>query len=172
MTPQDLKLLHDYNTWATQRILTACAQITPDQFNEPANLPYGGLRTTLIHVLEAEKSWRLRCQHQFDFEGLSDSDFPTLVAIQEYWHTENLAWQNYLAGVTESELNEIVSYPAGEDEFRQRVVWHCLVHAINHGSQHRSEAAFLLTNHNASPGDLDVTVFLLEQGYATSTSGD
>jgi uncharacterized damage-inducible protein DinB len=40
------------------------------------------------------------------------------------------------------------------------VLWHCLVHVVNHGTQHRSEAALLLTNDGQSPGDLDFTLFL------------
>jgi len=41
-------------------------------------------------------------------------------------------------------------------------LWHCLWHVVNHGTQHRSEAAALLTRFNQSPGDLDFTVFMNE----------
>jgi uncharacterized damage-inducible protein DinB len=40
------------------------------------------------------------------------------------------------------------------------VLWHCLVHVVNHGMQHRSECAVMLTNFGYSPGDLDMTRFL------------
>jgi uncharacterized damage-inducible protein DinB len=46
---------------------------------------------------------------------------------------------------------------------RGEFVWHCLLHVVNHGTQHRSEAAALLTEYGSSPGDLDVTMFLNEQ---------
>jgi len=45
---------------------------------------------------------------------------------------------------------------------RERVLWHCLLHVVNHGTQHRSEAAALLTSYGQSPGGLDFTLFLNE----------
>jgi uncharacterized damage-inducible protein DinB len=35
-------------------------------------------------------------------------------------------------------------------------IWQMLVHVVNHGTQHRSEAAALLTGEGRSPGDLDL----------------
>jgi uncharacterized damage-inducible protein DinB len=35
-------------------------------------------------------------------------------------------------------------------------VWQMLLHLANHGTQHRSEAALLLTGAGRSPGDLDL----------------
>ncbi len=45
----------------------------------------------------------------------------------------------------------------------KRVLWHCLLHVVNHGTQHRSEAAAILTGYGYSPGGLDFTMFLNEQ---------
>jgi len=42
---------------------------------------------------------------------------------------------------------------------RERVVWHILLEVIIHATQHRSEAAALLTSYGQSPGDLDFLPF-------------
>ena len=42
-------------------------------------------------------------------------------------------------------------------------MWQALLHVFNHGTQHRSEAAALLTDAGRSPGDLDLIDFAEEQ---------
>jgi uncharacterized damage-inducible protein DinB len=42
-------------------------------------------------------------------------------------------------------------------------VWQLLVHVVNHGTQHRSEAAALLTAERLSPGELDLFDYAEEQ---------
>jgi uncharacterized damage-inducible protein DinB len=48
-------------------------------------------------------------------------------------------------------------------------MWQMLAHLANHGTQHRSEAAVILTEAGRSPGDLDM-IFFAEELAQTSTS--
>lgn len=159
----DVQLVYDYNYWARDRILAAAAQVTPEQYAAPAPFPYGSLRGTLLHILDAERSWRHQLQHGYWTPDLLEADYPTLSVLQEAWQPEEQAMRALLAGLSDADLDRTVQYPVEEGVIRVRVLWHCLVHVANHGTQHRAEAAALLTGYGHSPGDLDMTLFLNER---------
>ncbi len=166
MNTQDILLIYDYNYWANRRILTACARISPEQYAAPTSHSYGSLRGTLVHGLEAEYAWRLLCQTNSlaGFRELTEATFPTLDGLAQRWAEEEAAMRAYLAGLTDEDLTGFVRYTTDEGQKRARVLWQCLYHVVNHGTQHRSEAAVLLTDYGASPGDVDFTLFMSERG--------
>src|SRR5262249_4928744 len=129
-----------------------------------AAFPYGGLHGTLLHILDAEWGWRMFLQNDnWSYAELNIADFPTLAALNKFWEQEEQRMRTYLATLSDADM-EVHRYYTIEEtgEKRDRILWHCLLHVVNYGTQHRSEAAALLTEYNCSPGDLDFTVFLSE----------
>ena len=98
------------------------------------------------------------------FREMKDEDFPTFEALEQRWMQEEGLMREYLITLKENDMSGIVRYTTPESEKRERVLWHCLLHVVNHGIHHRSEAAAILTDYAHSPGDLDFTVFLNERG--------
>ena len=49
-------------------------------------------------------------------------------------------------------------------------VWQMLVHVVNHGTQHRAEAAALLTGEGRSPGELDLINYAEERAEGGKSS--
>ena len=162
MKIQDILILYDYNYWADARILAGGARVSAEQFAAPGTFPFGGLRGTQVHTLDAEQGWRMFFQGQSwaGIPELKETDLPTRELLQARWRDEEAAMRTYLAGLSDDDLNGHLYYTADNGEKRDRVLWHCLVHVVNHGTQHRSEAAALLTGFGCSPGDLDFTVFM------------
>lgn len=157
-------LIYDYNYWANNRILSAAAKITPEQFTAPTAHSFGSLRGTLVHIVEAEMGWRNLMQFNTFRGDLGEAAFPTIAPLQERFDEEERLMRDYLNSLSDDDMNNILRYPIPETgNMRERVLWHCLWHLVNHGTQHRSEAAAMLTDYGQSPGDVDFTLFLNER---------
>ena len=160
----DLQLLYDYGYWATARILAAAAHLDQEQYGAPGTVSHGSLRDTLAHTLVAEMTWRQRCQEGFSPTSLpGGADFPTLTALQQTWQEEETAMRGYLAALDDADLDATIHYKTTKGVPLQFTLWHLLTHVVNHGTQHRAEAAMMLSSLGHSPGDLDLILFLRQR---------
>ena len=160
MEKSEISALIAYNFWADERILETCGRITTDEFTRDVkpNPGWGSLRGILVHGLDAEYGWRLILQGKNASDVLAEADFPNVASIKARWDAERTAWLEYAAGLSGENLNE--GY--GNDPGSSPRVWQAVFHVVNHGTQHRSEAAAILTGYGQSPGDLDFDTFLAE----------
>ena len=169
MKRSELQTLYDFNAWANQRILAAAAAVSAEQL-EAAPTPhpgYGSLRSVLIHTLDTEYGWRMLCQYQQFTPELTEAEYPTVEVIAGRWREEDDATRAYLDTLDDDDLDGVIRLTSSNGATRERVLWHCLYHILNHSAQHRSEAAALLTAYDASPGDMDFLAFVSERSRPT-----
>jgi len=164
MQTHEIILLYDYNYWANQRILQAAERVSPEQFVAPTSHTYGSLRGTLMHILSAEWIWRSRWQGDSPTAMLDPADFPTPAAIRARWDSEEQQMRAFLAALRDENLAGTVQYATTRGRPSSQILWQLMLHVVLHGMQHRSEAAAMLTDYGQSPGDIDLIVFLREQG--------
>ena len=162
MNKQDIILLYKYNQWANAKILNAASNVTSEQFLEPATFPHGGLRGTLVHTLFAEWIWRHRWEGTSPVVRLKPEDFPSFGSLRARWADEEKSLISFVENVTDERLNSHFFYTNTRGDPFERILWQVMVHVVNHGTQHRSEAAALLTDFGHSPGDIDLVYFLSE----------
>ena len=108
-----------------------------------------GLGGILAHHLGASMRWRVSFETQGEKEGrhLESEPLPTIDELRDLWEAEWAAVDAWLPTLTDDFIGHV---------FDGVPVWQMLVHVVNHGTQHRSEAAALLTDAGRSPGELDV----------------
>jgi uncharacterized damage-inducible protein DinB len=163
MKREEILMLYQYNAWANARILGAAAQVTAEQFLAPAALSHGGLCGTLVHTLSAEWIWRRRWEGYTPSGHLSPGDFPTFRRLRDRWQEEESALMAFVENVSEEALNGPLSYRTTSGKSHENTLWHLMAHLVNHGTQHRSEAAILLTDFGHSPGDIDLIMYLRQR---------
>jgi uncharacterized damage-inducible protein DinB len=162
MNTKDIQLLYRYNRWANKRILDAAAKATDEQFLAPDSYPHGGLRGTLTHTLFAEWIWRKRWEGTSPAERIKPEEFPTLDSLRARWLEEEKALDAFVENLTDEKLNSPFQYRNTRGEPLENILWQVMAHLVNHGTQHRSEAAAMLTELGHSPGDIDFIIFLRE----------
>lgn len=171
---RDLLRLHfRYAGWATARVFDAAAQLRPEQRAIPGHAGHGSIHDTLCHLVEVQHRWWLwfdgslppeqAIQVRLDAEQVADLD-----ALRATWEATNARALALIESSTDDDLARVMELAAPGMPIRQQVpLWSLMLHVANHGTQHRSEVAAMLTEHGISPGGLDMVFYLFEAGVAT-----
>lgn len=159
MNKDYIQTLYHYNQWANARILDTAAKLTPEQFLAHAEYPHRYLRGVLTHALFAEWIWRKRWMGESPITRFKPDDFPTFESLRSRWAQEETELMKFVERLTEEQLNAPFYYTSTEGVKYENILWESMAHVVNHGMQHRSEAAAILTELGFSPGDLDLILF-------------
>ena len=76
----------------------------------------------------------------------------------------------FLETIQDSDLDREQFYRTLGGSEDTRPLWQLMLHVVNHGTQHRAEAAAMLTEYGHSPGDIDFTIYLRHR--ATDKTAD
>lgn len=155
-----VRLMYGYNTWANERIMAQAAVLTPQQYVAPGSASFSSVRDTLVHTMSGQAIWLSRWQGRGNFPLHDPNDYPDLEALRAHWRDIDAKTHAFVAGLDEAALNQILHYRNSQDEPMAYPLWQVLLHQVNHGTQHRSEVAALLTQYGHSPGQMDVPIYL------------
>lgn len=152
--------LYEYNAWANTRILDTATPLTREQLMEARGLSYESLRDTLVHTMRAQWGWLERWNGRSPTTWLDPREFKGLNQIRENWNKIEADTQAFVASLDEHQLNGVVEYVNVKGERWAYPLWQQMIHQVNHSTQHRSEAAVILTEFGHSPGDLDLLRYI------------
>jgi uncharacterized damage-inducible protein DinB len=150
MDVTDIRFLFAYDRWATEKILAVAAMVPFEEWAESNRIDRRGLGGILTHALGAHERWRSDWQGVESPERREAGPLPSVAELADAWTVEWTAMDAYLASLTDDDVGAA---------FEDTSLWRTMAHVVNHGTQHRSEAAVLLTIMGRSPGDLDLIDF-------------
>ena len=157
MRQAEVSLLFDYLYWVRDRILAAAARLQPREFVSAETVSVRDLRSTLVHELDVQWSWRERLRHgEFpDGDDLRPTDYATVDALADHWRRDEAEMRRWLDGLSDEDLADT---PPGESATLP--LWYYAMHLTSHGIQQFSEAALLLTAAGQSPGEIGFLEFV------------
>ena len=164
MLAETLRTLYGYNRWATERVLAAADRLTSEQLDVPGGAGRGSVRETLIHLISTQRGWlswwdgSLSADEAYQFR-LDPADLPDVAAVRTAWEAVEQQTESFIAGLDDAGAARIYETTLPNGAEWRVPLWQMMLHVANHGTQHRSEAAILLTGLGRSPGDLDFLYF-------------
>jgi len=150
--------LFDYNYWARDRHLQACAAVTEDQFLRPLGSSFPSIRDNLAHLVAVEWLWLERWRGRSPRSLLSPEEFPTIVAVSERWHMVESEMRQYLASLSVETLACLITYVNSRGQTWTYTLWRMMLHLLNHQSYHRGQVATLLRQLGIQPPEVDFLV--------------
>ena len=163
MIPIDtLRDLFNYNYWARDRQLEACAALTEEQFLRPMGNSFSSVRDTLAHLVAVEwiwhERWRGRSPNKADAQAFAAETFPSLTSVRDRWRAVERDVRDYLAGLSEQALQQPLTYTSTKGETWTYPLWQVLLHVVNHQTYHRGQITTLLRQLGASAPAIDYLV--------------
>jgi uncharacterized damage-inducible protein DinB len=167
MQIETIRSMHEYNRWATERVLDFAARLTHEQFIQTNDTPWGSVRNQLVHQFGVHRSWLSWADGSMNGEDAyalttDPEDYPDVKSVQALSNDVWAQTEAFLARMTEEDLARVLSVEWPNFTFAMPV-WKVMVHIANHSMQHRTETAMALTRLGQSPGDLDYIFYALEE---------
>ena len=147
--------MFDYNYWARDRQIQACAGLTEEQFVRPLGNSFASLRDTLTHLLAVEWLWLERWRERSPQILLAPEDFPTLAALSQRWATVEREMREYVGGLSEEALQGPVTCRSTRGQTWTFTLWRMMLHLLQHQSYHRGQVTALLRQLGTAPPKVD-----------------
>ncbi len=161
-----LRLLYGYNEWANRRVLDTAERLTPERLHTVGNASFGSIHATLVHTMSAQWMWLMRWNGTSPAGPLDPATFPDLAAVRTRWAEIEADTRAFVAALEpegENSPARVVVYRNSQGIAGSQPLWQLMLHQVNHGTQHRSEVAAMLTQFGHSPGELDLIGYIRER---------
>lgn len=161
--PTNLQQLYRHNRWANRQVLEACRSLSPEQLAGTCEGTYGALWPTLAHLAAAEAGYVHRLSGEPRILAWREPEMPPAIeAIADALDRSGARLVELAASTADDHVAEFTTLDGEEVRLPG---WILLAQAIDHGREHRSHVATILTQLGITPPDIDVWAFA-ESGAA------
>jgi uncharacterized damage-inducible protein DinB len=161
MTPDDVRTLYAYNSWANHRVLEACAPLDAAKFTQNLHSSFPSVRDTLAHIILAEWLWLERWLGRSP--AFPPSDFPDLASIHSRWQKIDGDLRGFVQNLSAADLDRVVEYKNTKGHAFSNPMRQMLQHLVNHGTYHRGQITTMLRQLGATPLTTDLIAYYREQ---------
>ena len=164
--PDAMDLLVEFfrhNSMMNRRLKDACRGLSPEQLGATATGTYGSIGATLVHIANSQTGYAARLLDVERPERLPEDPFPGFEALAERFTHGDAQLQEAAAQASQDRTVQVTGDdPPGTWGMSVSLF---LLQAVNHGTEHRSQVATILTQLGVEPPEMDGWTYFFESGH-------
>jgi uncharacterized damage-inducible protein DinB len=158
-----------HNTMMNDRLLAACRSLTPEQLSATAAGTYGTVGATLVHIANAQEGYAARLLEAERPGRLDEDPFPGFDALAGRFAHGNERLEE--AATRAGSDRQVTVTGDGPPGAWWMPVTLFLLQAVNHGTEHRSQVATVLTQLGVEPPEMDGWAYFFAGGHMVPVEG-
>lgn len=152
-----------HNSMMNGRLLEACRELTAGQLDTSVEGTYGSIGATLVHIANSQVGYIPRFLVADKPEPLPEDPFPGFDALAErFAYGDALLEEAATRAGEDLEIQVSGDDPPGTWRMPAALV---LLQAVNHGTEHRSQVATILTQLGTEPPTMDGWAYFFAVGH-------
>jgi uncharacterized damage-inducible protein DinB len=151
-----------HNAMMNQRLMEACRGLSSEQLGATATGTYGTIGATLVHIANAQEGYAARLLDVERPERLDEDPFPGFEVVAEHLaHGDAQLEEAATKAGHDRKVKVTGDDPPGGWWMPVSLF---LVQAVNHGTEHRSQVATILTQLGVEPPEMDGWTYFFQSG--------
>lgn len=160
MTTTHFSAFIDHAYWGLDKLLDALEPLTDDELDRDLLAGAMSARQILLHMYRFEAGWLARLNGD---APPPPHEFADLASLRTAWEPVRQGWRDYVAALTEDQLNASFTVSFGNESFSP-ARHQAISQFVQHQGQHRSELAIIASTFGRSPGEFDWWDYLEDRG--------
>ncbi len=162
MNKNDVIELLEYSDWAKERMLVSLEPMKQEDFEKDLHSSHGGIRGTLLHILNAQNSWVRRLAGE-PAMPLDDSRLKSVDDFKREWGQIDKKLADLVNKLTDEQLQSRFEYQDLKgNKFSNPRVW-ALQQLFNHFTYHRGQIVAMQRQLSYKPANTDIIGFYREK---------
>jgi uncharacterized damage-inducible protein DinB len=151
-----------HNAMMNRRLVEACRQLPSEQLGATATGTYGNIAATLVHIANAQEGYAARLLDTNRPERLPEDPFPGFEALAERFAHGDAQLEAAATHHQDRQVQVTGDDPPGTWWMPVSLF---LLQAVNHGTEHRSQVATILTQLGVEPPEMDGWTYFFASGH-------
>jgi uncharacterized damage-inducible protein DinB len=158
----DFETMFSYNRWANDRVLSACRELSAEQYAAEPVPGWSSVRATIVHIAVVTDGWMRGLTGEIVADTPSEADLPTVKHAEDLLARADTIIAKFLTDLTPERLGTPVTI-SGRGRTATLPPWVILRHLVNHATYHRGQVAAKLKRLGVEQPATDFVYFAFEQ---------